>query len=109
MKLNARAIINTGIYQHIEIDVVIDVPEGLGNKELIIWLHGEFKDLLKNRELELARIPAGETLFAPKKVIPPKPLPKKPKIEMKEISKQSAELDAGASTQEKEDIGEPPF
>ena len=42
MILNARAIINTGTFQHLEFDVEIEVPSGLKNRALIEYLHREY-------------------------------------------------------------------
>src|ERR1700734_647729 len=50
MKIKAGVTINLGLYMDIRPEIDIEVPDGLTGRELIEWLHTEYKDLLKNKE-----------------------------------------------------------
>ena len=55
-----------GLYMDIRPEIDIEVPEGLSGKELVLWFHEEYKDLLKNKE-------AGMPQKLPMKQKPVKP------------------------------------
>jgi len=50
MTIKAIVTINLGLYMDIRPEIDIEVPDGLQGRELVEWLHTEYKDLLKNKE-----------------------------------------------------------
>jgi hypothetical protein len=49
-ELNAKVVINMGLYMHIEAEVPIEVPVHLRSVELVEWLHTNYKNLLDRKE-----------------------------------------------------------
>jgi hypothetical protein len=49
-ELNAKVVINMGLYMHIEAEVPIEVPAHLHSRELVEWLHTNYKGLLDKKE-----------------------------------------------------------
>ena len=50
MTIQAKVVINTGLYMHIEAEIPLEVPDDVKGKELIEWLHTNFKGLLESKE-----------------------------------------------------------
>lgn len=46
MKLKVKQLINIGLYEHLEVEHELEVPDELKNEELITYLHKRFKKVM---------------------------------------------------------------